>query len=187
VHRAITLWPEWAWAVCYLGKNVENRPWKPPIPAGSHLAIHAGKNPGGTGRLGEAMGSIKLLVEAAMRAGWTGTAKMIADKPGHADIEIDFRRYEPGSLIETEATLKLSEITRGAVVAMAELGHFTSPAALNSPWAAGGPMWAWPLQDVLVLKQPIPCRGAQRLWFLPPAVESELRVQLADDEGGIDA
>lgn len=28
--RALTLWPEWAYAVCHLGKNIENRQWVPP-------------------------------------------------------------------------------------------------------------------------------------------------------------
>ena len=26
ILHALTLWPEWAWAVCHLGKDVENRP-----------------------------------------------------------------------------------------------------------------------------------------------------------------
>ena len=46
--RALTLWPEWAWAVCHLGKNVENRSW--PIPrgmVGETIAIHAGARFGG--------------------------------------------------------------------------------------------------------------------------------------------
>lgn len=42
--RALTLIQPWAYAVCHLGKNIENRTW--PAPKwilGQHLAIHAGK------------------------------------------------------------------------------------------------------------------------------------------------
>lgn len=47
--QALTLWPEWAWAVSQLGKDVENRAWpKPPFAlVGRCLAIHAGKRVGG--------------------------------------------------------------------------------------------------------------------------------------------
>jgi hypothetical protein len=42
--RARTLHQPWAWAVCFAGKSVENRTWRPPKDAiGQHLAIHAGK------------------------------------------------------------------------------------------------------------------------------------------------
>ncbi len=41
--RALTLTPEWAWAVCRLGKRVENRTWAPPASAiGTTIALHAG-------------------------------------------------------------------------------------------------------------------------------------------------
>jgi len=45
--KALTLWPEWAWAIVHLGKRVENRTWKPFLPVGTTFAIHAGKHLGG--------------------------------------------------------------------------------------------------------------------------------------------
>lgn len=27
--KALTVWPEWAWAIVHAGKNVENRTWAP--------------------------------------------------------------------------------------------------------------------------------------------------------------
>jgi hypothetical protein len=45
---AITLWPEWAWAIAHFGKDVENRSWPPPpFIIGKRIAIHAGKHIGG--------------------------------------------------------------------------------------------------------------------------------------------
>jgi hypothetical protein len=40
---AITLHRPWPYAVCHLGKPVENQGWRCPLPKGSFLAIHAGK------------------------------------------------------------------------------------------------------------------------------------------------
>lgn len=41
--HAITVQRPWAWAIAHSTKRVENRVWKPTIPVGSYLAIHAGK------------------------------------------------------------------------------------------------------------------------------------------------
>jgi hypothetical protein len=40
--RAITLWPEWVYAILHFGKDVENRTWRGP--EGETLALHAGKH-----------------------------------------------------------------------------------------------------------------------------------------------
>ena len=46
---ALTLWPEWAYAITHLGKDVENRDWErlPTWLTGRYLAIHAGAHIGG--------------------------------------------------------------------------------------------------------------------------------------------
>ena len=43
--RALTLWPEWAWAIHHLDKRVENRTWA--LPVGEWFALHAGRHIGG--------------------------------------------------------------------------------------------------------------------------------------------
>lgn len=41
--KALTLHQPWAWAICYAGKDVENRTWRPPRwSIGRRIAIHAG-------------------------------------------------------------------------------------------------------------------------------------------------
>ena len=35
--------------------------------------------------------------------------------------------------------------------------------------------YSWLLEDVVVLKTPVPCRGAQKLWTVPPDVLEQLR------------
>jgi hypothetical protein len=42
--RALTLWAPWGTAIAKLGKDVENRPWKPPDwILGERIAIHEGQ------------------------------------------------------------------------------------------------------------------------------------------------
>lgn len=46
--KALTLHHPWPWAVCYFGKDLENRVWRPSptqLRLGDQLAIHAGKMP----------------------------------------------------------------------------------------------------------------------------------------------
>lgn len=48
VAVALTIWPEWAWAICHAGKRTENRVWFPPRHLiGKRFCIHAGKHVGG--------------------------------------------------------------------------------------------------------------------------------------------
>jgi hypothetical protein len=51
--KAITLKHPWPWAVCRLGKRIENRTWKPSpklLRPGDWLAIHGGSTPKGASR-----------------------------------------------------------------------------------------------------------------------------------------
>ena len=46
--KAITVYPEWAIAIRYLGKNIENRSWRPAEDhLGTRIALHAGMKYGG--------------------------------------------------------------------------------------------------------------------------------------------
>lgn len=69
---ALTLWPEWAWAICHLDKRVENRTWAPGarLPVGSRLAIHAGKYIGGTlGATDEGVEAVRFMARGAQTVG----------------------------------------------------------------------------------------------------------------------
>jgi len=150
--KALTLWPEWAWAIAHLGKDCENRTW--PAPrwlVGRLLAIHAGKNVGGHPGAKSFHSGISLVRELAVKAG-----------------------HDPGAFAEWLNTMrsKIMEST-GAVVSVATVG---APGEVNSPWAARSQR-QWPLLDVVPLS-PVRCRGAQGLWDLPPTVEEAVREQL---------
>lgn len=53
--KALTLRQPWPYAVCYLGKDIENRTWEPSLEVGDYLAIHGGKKPTGGWALEEAI------------------------------------------------------------------------------------------------------------------------------------
>lgn len=68
---------------------------------------------------------------------------------------------------------KPEEIVLGAVVGTVRLASVVT--ASKSPWYAG--KFGWLLEEKFELPRPIPCRGMQGLWALPPDVEAQVRAQ----------
>lgn len=139
--KALTLWQPWAWAICHLKKDVENRAWRPPDNLiGKRLAIHAGK------RLDEqAASDIRVMVRASSMLG-------LPDVP--------------------------HEFTHGAIVATVRLAGFFDPENEPVGWHNKG-SYGWFLDELIVLPEPVPCRGAQGLWNVPQDVLDKIRDQLA--------
>lgn len=63
----------------------------------------------------------------------------------------------------------------GAILAVADLVDVTRDA--SSPWAEPGQVH-WLLANVRPLGEPVPCRGWQNVWEVPPEVEAAVRAQL---------
>lgn len=145
---ALTLKTPWAYAVTDLGKALENRTWRPPgALVGHRFAIHAGKVP--------ALGSREAWVEIKEAVWWMDSRSLI---PKSKDKKF------------TQAEL----VRRGsAIVALATLGGVVTES--DSPWFVGP--FGWQLADVFVLPKPVPCRGAQRLWTVPPDVAARVLAQ----------
>ena len=78
----------------------------------------------------------------------------------------------------------------GAVIAVATLYdcHEAGSAACGeggemcSPWALRG-QWHFRLRDVLALPEPVPCRGALALWWLPAGAENAVAQWLIASTG----
>lgn len=64
-----------------------------------------------------------------------------------------------------------SECPAGVVVGTAIVAGVVTHS--KDPWFCGP--YGWVLQDVRALSVPVPCRGAQGLWNLPPDVERRVR------------
>ena len=152
---ALTLWPEWLPAFTHMGKDVENRTWRPPVRlVGQRLALHAGANVGGgSGKRGR-----QWLERTAWEAGWSvefGGPKLLS-------LTCSRRGYGPSTT---------TEIVLGAIVATARVRD----AVQDTPslWAMEG-QWHWLLDDLRVLERPIPARGRQGLWRVPPDVVAQM-------------
>ncbi len=135
--KAITLWPEWAYAICALGKRVENRSWAPgrALAVGDKIAIHAGKHPGGR----------------------SGYAAFVAAILNVTDMH---RRANDGAAPAGLRTA-LQVCPRSAIVAVATVAGFDEEQ--RTGWDVPG-SWHWRLSDVVVFADPIACGGAQGLW-----------------------
>ena len=146
--RALTLYPEWAWVVCRLGKRVENRE-RPAafygFQPGERFAIHAGAHVGGRkGRVSREEGMLALEL----------TAKA-------AGLSFE----------EVERLLGAHPIVTSAVVATATYGGFywTGARANAEKWEIDG-RFAHRLHDVIVLQNPAPTAGERGLWTLRSSV-----------------
>lgn len=58
------------------------------------------------------------------------------------------------------------------VAFVAEVRAVDEVRSADAGWAFGP--WCWVLEHVHALEAPIPCRGAQGLWTLPPEIEARL-------------
>jgi hypothetical protein len=147
--RALTLYPEWAWAICALGKRIENRTWIAERMVGHHLCIHGGKNIGGHAR----------------RDDWhLDIADVLAQKTGRRDASRE----------DMARGVVAAQKHAGAIVAVCKVVGFTQ--ASEDPWFVGP--WGWLLDEVQVLPAPVACKGAMGLWEVPAAAEAEILAQI---------
>lgn len=146
--KALTLRHPWAFAICYWGKRIENRKWWPvtALKVGQRFAIHGALPPTTRGNRQYVLDTAKELIE---RFGF------------------------PPKLVEQYGGVKgaaLEDLVIRGIVATAVLKEIVTKS--DDPWFEG-PI-GWVLEDVRVLKTPIPCGGAQGLWTVPADVLSQI-------------
>ena len=172
--KAITLYPEWAWAICRLGKQVENRTWRPPANLlGERIAIHAGKSIGGKTSKKGILSALQLMSYEAVLAGWE--TEYLAGSPYR------FTRASRFAICNSD------EIPTSAIVATAVLtqctkdfyGWFNGEIDSGSEeWASGTPevhrlgwqapdQFHWLLEDVRVFAEPVSATGKMGFWEVP--------------------
>jgi len=165
--KALTLYPEWAWAICHLDKRVENR--SRPLPkgmAGQLVALHAGKHIGGRpGSVASDEGR-RLVAGMAREAGW--------DVYG----ELAFRKGERSVSRSNPPTHASS------IVAFVRFGPSAPPFEGNLMGWRVPDCHGWPIVEVLRLKEPVPVdRGALGFWELPAEVlQRRQEVGTVEDE-----
>lgn len=169
--QALTLWQPWAWAMAFAGKPVENRTWAPPHSLlGQRIAIHAGKT------------CDEKMID--------GIGAEFGIVPATSDVPL----LGYGNDLQ-----RIGHLARGAVVAVGTLagyvcddGNGRAISATNDPHVAAeilrkarasrwyqGPI-GWIVVNRIALPKPVPCRGAQGLWTLPPDVEAAVMRQIGE-------
>lgn len=153
---AITLRPQWAYAVARLGKDIENRTWPLPYKLnGTRIAIHAA-------------GAAPTRAEMHDYVRRTQFQTANDDWKWH-EHSIDQVR---GSIVAVATVWPLAPQS-----AMPEEIYWTIG---GSQWALPEYAYQWALADVRPLAVPVPCRGAQGFWPVPAPVE-RLIVRIAAD------
>jgi activating signal cointegrator 1 len=151
--KALTLTQPWATLVAIGEKEIGTRSWATNYRG--PLAIHAAK---GLGPVGGAMGLVMLCAKS------------------------------PFSNVLIENGITLPGLPRGAIVAVCELigcepaAHYAYYHGISDQERAFGDYadgrYAWLLADIRRLLEPIPCRGARRLWEPDTLTAMAIRRQL---------
>lgn len=150
--KALTLRHPWAFAIAHWNKRIENRTWSPPPSLlGQRFAIHGGKPPGKAD--GYRLDSARVF----------GHLYNTYGHPKGFDEETTYREL---------MHIALNEMS--GIVATAIVNHTVRTS--DDPWFDGSG-YGWVLQDVIVLPDPIQCKGAQGLWTVPSDIEERLRGQ----------
>lgn len=187
IRRSLTVKQPYAWAICYAGKDVENRTWPVPktVELPFRLMIHAGASrrmdsigwpqghpvhPPGI----DILDNIKVWTrERETVVGDRSTAELVDGALVHAT-----HAHPYGSkLYDNEGALAQPF---SAVVAVATVTgcHEPSHRQCSSPWAIEG-MFHWELSDVQRLTEPITdVKGRQGLWI--PDADLIARVEAAE-------
>ena len=158
---ALTLHRPWTWAITHGTKRVENRDWEPPQQlVGRYFAIHAG---------------LSYDVEGAAHMMMNAKELKIGEPPGDKDPA-----FQGGFIVGVVRLAGAVEFSfdpsgdmppsRRSILGPLTSGQYTLAAA--SPWTTGP--WAWLLEDVTAI-EPVPCKGARKLWRVPDDVADLVR------------
>ena len=156
ILRAITLWPEWVWAIHHLDKRIENRSWE--IPRGEWFGLHAGKHVGGRKGGPATIEGWEGVRAMAAAAGWTpatGTWRYFDFKKGDRSVSRD-------------PTLPLESHIHGLLRVKDYV--YRGSAAWFAPGQVGN------VFDYVPLAKPVPCKGEQGLWTVQEDVRAQLEV-----------
>lgn len=157
--RALTILQPWASLIAHGPKRIENRTWEPPRSlVGAYLAIHAGK---------------RIDPESWEGAADTATGAKLELPVIEGLLDAEDLDARAGGGNKHRQKYAAAAVPYGAVVAVARL--VGTVRASSDTWFCG-PV-GWQLADVVALREPVPCNGAQGLWELPPEVRARVRAQ----------
>lgn len=160
--RALSLTPPWPWAVCDLGKTVENRTRLPAPKFRGRLAIHA------SGR--KSSGQVVQALYAIERAAGDLWFRL----PNHR------LRHATGVIVcVVDVVAEVSPANGGVAWYDADRDGgrgWVDLTPAERRWWFGGP--AYIFANVRKLREPVPCKGALGLWRVPADVAARVEEQL---------
>jgi hypothetical protein len=151
-----------------LGKPIENRKWPPPdYMLGQLVALHSGKHWDDDGATHIALHAHKALEDEDCPSGFiTCVARLRGVMWDHAGRHSFIYHHNLFNGFSGKMT--------------AETFDFPSPEEIER-WFFGPYGWLMPERIPIA---PVACRGAQRLWKLPPDVEAEVLRRYNESKGG---
>jgi len=171
--QAVTVRPEYAFAMLSLGKRIENRGFTPQGLIGSRIALHVGKSVGGTPTKPSIARGFRELACDMVRCGYLAA-------PVWFKGEEPLLAWQPlgDTIRKSSHVLRDGDLLKSAIFATARLETFKGqvPAGYCPLWARPSFEW-WVLEDFAPLPEPIPCRGQQGLWTVPEEIASKIREQ----------
>ena len=170
---AITLRPEWAYAICNLGKNIENRTWTPmrSLSGKRKIAIHAGRLIGGRESYKAFLEGIYEVANTAEKAGFT----FHTWREKHKEKDVMCEIYNS----QESFCLCRDNIPVSSIVALAQVSEVRKY-PLDTPWYIPG-SWGWKLEEIITLIEPVPARGERGMWQI-----SEREFEMICDQLGTD-
>ena len=163
--RALSIRQPHLYCITHLGKDVENRTWKPPAHIiGKRIALHAsGKLDGRDG------------FEMASSIAGFDLAQAVCDAPSDMPL---------GAIVATAVVAGWFKTTAVRDEVSATVGYGCYPSSIYaSRWYLGD--IGWVLQDVIVLPEPIPCKGALSLWKVPSSAMPDIIHSIAVGDNSI--
>ena len=150
--KALTIRIPWPWAICYLGKPLENRDWRPSpamLRPGEKFAIHAGKMPSA------------MEIEGAFEGMYA------------MDAISDSLKLPTLTQLRTQESAIVAVATYGGAVTAHSSRWFVG----RYGWKLLGERDDVPL---IVLPEPVKCMGHQGLWNVPSDVLEKMRAQFRE-------
>jgi len=171
--QAISVRPQWAYAMLYLGKRVENRDFAPEALLGRRIAFHAGKKIGDTTSLPSTARGLRELAVDMVGANFLAA-------PVWLKGEEPFLAWQPlgANDLKSSRILRADDCPTSCIFATAIIGELVPPVpdADTPPWSRKGKHW-WILDDFQALPEPIPCSGQRGVWTVQEEMAKEIERQ----------
>lgn len=163
--EAVTIRPEWTWAIRFAGCRVVAKDFFPEAIEGRRIALHAGAHVGGHAGRPAGFAGLQEIAHAADLYRLPLAMVPFFDPDREPCLAVR-RSFEPAGVV-----FRACDFDRNLVFGTAQVQR---PSSFREfAWAVPGRVH-WQLVDVQLLATPIPCEGAQGIWRVPPGIAQQI-------------